>query len=316
MKWFWSKTARGEALKLLRKEQRQDARFRRSLYRHWQHQLDCFGVFWHLCAEVSEVRTQEGRGDGSQTVFAALAAVQPRALLVANEVRCLCECGFADGALTRWRSLHELDVVMSFVEKHGDRTAELYLRSLDAVSHKRAEAYNKWCHDLGWGAINPEQLAELEAQKIVAEAHAGFEMDGDWHWAIEVFPPKLSRVECKGKPKAYKEHRIQFAQLEKDVGLERMRPIYKWASQHTHAGMISPAATLGMSETRDPQAVQVGGSNSGISDPISLAAYSLWRSTSVFLHFSRDEATFQKEWRPINALYDELKSSILQDANQ
>ena len=60
-----------------------------------------------------------------------------RGCQVTDEVICLLENGFADGAMARWRTLHETAVVAAIISQGGENAAERYVEH-QAVESKRA----------------------------------------------------------------------------------------------------------------------------------------------------------------------------------
>jgi hypothetical protein len=77
-----------------------------------------------------------------------------RASQVADEIICFLENGFADGAMARWRTLHETAIVASVISQHGEDIVERYIAH-EAVESKRAlEKYDN-CHEqLGYKPIS------------------------------------------------------------------------------------------------------------------------------------------------------------------
>ncbi|MEO8327462.1 MAG: DUF5677 domain-containing protein, partial [Nitrospirota bacterium] len=86
-------------------------------------------------------------------------------------------------------------------------------------------------------------------------------------WASYIFP---------------KHPRVGFAAIEKNVGLDHMRPYYKWASQNIHAGSKALRNRLGLCEAKD-DILLVGQSNSGMTDPAHETAISLCQITTRVL---------------------------------
>jgi Family of unknown function (DUF5677) len=60
-----------------------------------------------------------------------------RGCQVTDEIICLLENGFSDGAMARWRTLHEIAVVAAVISQHGAPLAERYIDH-QAVESKRA----------------------------------------------------------------------------------------------------------------------------------------------------------------------------------
>ena len=53
-----------------------------------------------------------------------------RACQVTDEIICLLENGFADGAMARWRTLHEIAVVAVVISQHGENLCDFDLGGL------------------------------------------------------------------------------------------------------------------------------------------------------------------------------------------
>src|SRR5437870_8332031 len=84
-----------------------------------------------------------------------------RACQVTDEIITLLENGFADGAMARWRTLHEIAVVTSLISQHGIELAERYV-AYQAVEAKRALDMYARCHtDLGYRS--EEHTSELQS---------------------------------------------------------------------------------------------------------------------------------------------------------
>jgi hypothetical protein len=78
------------------------------------------------------------------------------------------------------------------------------------------------------------------------------------------------------------EKRATFAALEEAVNLDHWRPYYKWASQNVHANVKAIKNSLGLCEAVD-DVLQVGPSNSGMTDPAHSTAISLSQLTCTLL---------------------------------
>lgn len=57
----------------------------------------------------------------------ALTNIHGRACQVYEEILCLVENGFADGAFARWRTLYELGIIGDFIRSNGEVVAKAYL---------------------------------------------------------------------------------------------------------------------------------------------------------------------------------------------
>jgi len=84
-----------------------------------------------------------------------LTRLHVRACQVSDEVITLLENGFADGAMARWRTLHELGVVATLIADGDERLAERYIHH-DAVDVKRqANDYEQVQVPIGYPPLSP-----------------------------------------------------------------------------------------------------------------------------------------------------------------
>ncbi len=190
----------------------------------------------------------------------ALSQLVPRGLLVAKEAICLLQSGFADGAMARWRTLHEINVTANFISKHGDRAGLLYLYSFPFAARRAAKNYIEYQERAQLQPFDKSSLDAIEAECDRVRREIGFELKSDLDWASDFIGAKKGR--------------ITLFDLESDVGLDHWRPRYRWASQHNHAAYRPSDRLLGMSEAKADMHL-IGPSNSGLSDPIQMVAISL-----------------------------------------
>lgn len=121
------KTLRRDAPKMLHERRKEITGFEKRNFRRWRKAFDLFEMMIVMAGELGEHNDIALRPQAQKNLdykFEALAQLQPRAVLVSREILCLLKGGFPDGALARWRSLHELTVTAIFIAKQ-DQTAEL-----------------------------------------------------------------------------------------------------------------------------------------------------------------------------------------------
>lgn len=243
--------------------------FERRCYERWKKPIDLLEVLVHASHEVGD---EINRSHGNRAhvdrdyKFLSLISLHAKAVLVAREVLCLLYGGFPDGALSRWRSLHELAVTASFLASQGQEIAHRYLESAAFLNLKAARSFNIYAKRMGDSPFSDEEMAVLEARCKSLKDKFGWEIKKEYDWAS----PALS-----------KEHPT-FADVERSVSLDHWRPRYRWASQHTHAGYRSPLSTLGAAEALESMHV-VGQSNSGFVDPLQMTALSLSNVTAAII---------------------------------
>jgi len=226
-------------------------------------------MIWSIAQELGEMHgnaIQTENGEDNNAVMAALAHIFPRALLVSQEIICLLKGGFPDGALARWRSLHELAVTAMYIAKHGEAAAVPYLLSFHFAARRAAHQMNEHSERAKIGRFSREELKEFDARCAGAEEILGRKIEkdkyGEW--------PAITRTHTN------------FAAIEKDVEMDHWRPLFKWASTHTHAHHRPIDKLLGMAEA-GKEAHLVGASNSGFVDPFQMTAITLAQITTTYL---------------------------------
>lgn len=241
-------------------------------FSRWKPAFDHLEMLWHVAQELGELQgrdVQQRNDEDNNATMAALAHVFPKSLLVVQEIICLLKGGFPDGALTRWRSLHELSVTAMYIAKHGDSAASQYLLSFHFSARRAAHQMNKYSDRSGLGGFTAEEIQEFDERCAMAERVLGREIDkdknGEW-------------------PKITVSHPT-FAHVEESVGMDHWRSWYKWASSYTHANHRPADKSLGLAETTVPINL-VGASNSGFVDPFQLTALSLAQLVETYLSHS------------------------------
>ena len=98
---------------------------------------DALYSFTRIWENINNALRPDGGGERPQT-FDLLIKLHARACQITEEVICLLGGGFADGAMARWRSIHEISAV-SLIEEHGEGLAERY-RLHEVVELRRRAA--------------------------------------------------------------------------------------------------------------------------------------------------------------------------------
>jgi hypothetical protein len=195
--------------------------------------------------------------EANDAKFEALVVNHARGVQVAREILALMIAGFPDGAMGRWRTLHEIAVVAMFISQADRKTAERYILHDHVTSYRRAVNYMKHHERANLEPIEPEVIKALKAacdEVLKLDPR----MKDDYGWAAEELK--------KDKP--------TFADLEVAAELDHWRPRYKWATVNTHGAYRTIMSTLAMSESEKP-VLLVGESNSGMTDPAHMTAISL-----------------------------------------
>ena len=180
-----------------------------------------------------------------------------RACQVTAEIICLLENGFADGAMARWRTLHEIGVVAAVISKHGKDIAERYVAHQAVESKKAMEKYLACYQKLGYKPVGARTVKKVDKAYNAALALYGDPFKGDYGWAAHHLKNK----------------RPTFLNLEAEAGYAEMRAPYQMGNDNVHAGVKSMYMRLGL--LTDYDSLLPGPSNAGFTDPGQHAAHTL-----------------------------------------
>lgn len=240
------------------------------LKKDWGKPLDLIEAYIKISYEAGDEFNQTYRKEAAESqdfIFEVLTRLHARACQIASEVLVLLENGFADGAHARWRTIHEIAVVASFIKEFGNEVAERYLLYENIESYRASLKYQEHYQALG---DDPFPQHELNSMKETYEdliQRFGDSFSKPYGWASSVFgdkPPK-------------------FADIEKLSELSHWRPYYKLASNNIHAdpkGIMFKLGLLG-----NPNDILLAGpSNMGLTDPAHGTVISLGIITTTLIN--------------------------------
>ncbi|WP_041977892.1 DUF5677 domain-containing protein [Ectopseudomonas mendocina] len=192
--------------------------------RMWGKPIEQLDLLRHIVLEWNHTAVLHRKGAYSKpnTSF-ALSKLVARAYEVVGEIITLARAGYADGALARWRSLHEICVITMFLATRSDKCAQMYL------SHHWVEELRLLDTDRASGtaratnAYNDRYIYDLRRQKDAMVAKFGAAFSKDFGWASV----ELGRA------------KTTFRDLESHVGLETLRRGYQEANSTVHGGALA-----------------------------------------------------------------------------
>lgn len=258
--------------------------FRMRLEQRWGKALDAYRRLHTAALDVGGAahgRRRRSRSIKNLHRADVLIRLHARACQVASEILVLMEAGFADGAMARWRTLHEIAVVMNLVHEHDDDLAKRYLVH-EVVEAKRALDLYRAAHvDLGYAPPDEVEAARTEEAYGLAIAEFGKAFGTSYGWAAHHL----------------KTPQPTFADLEKAAGRFRMRSYYKMASQPVHAGVKGITNLLGA--MGDRSLILSAPSNAGLHQPGQNAVITLAQVTILLIDMTTADGlaeglTFQK----------------------
>jgi hypothetical protein len=280
----------------LRETRRETAGFERRNLQRWRKPFNLVELILEIATEVGSKFNNEVRPIAVQEkdyLFEALTHLHARALLVGSECVCLMKGGFADGALSRWRTLHELNAIAAFLTKNEKEVALRYLVSFEFQALPAARQMKKYADR---SKMDPPTDDEIAAIELRCKAHLkrfGEDIRHEYGWASGAIGKKAPTL----------------LDIEEFTGLDHWRPRFKWASQHTHGGHRPFGTMLGTVESKSP-VLLAGQSNSGMVDPLHMTAMTLTHIT-VSLLLSRPNTDRLVCTKVLMGLSDEVGSEAL-----
>ncbi len=197
----------------------------------WGKPIEQLDIMRHIVLEWNHaaVLHRKGAYSKSNTSF-ALSKLVARAYEVVGEIITLARAGYADGALARWRSLHEICVVAMFLAPRSDKCAQMYL------AHHCVEELRLLDTDRASGTVrannahNYRYLYDLRRQRDAMVAKFGAAFSKDLGWASV----ELGRA------------KTTFRELENHVGLETLRRGYQEANSTVHGGALATLSRVSL----------------------------------------------------------------------
>jgi hypothetical protein len=248
-----------QAPELIAESRARQAAFEQQLWERWKPAFDLYDWMLHHTRNAAVFFLRHHRAEAVEhrdALFEAQTRLQARAYRTACEVRALLVSGHPDGGLARWRTIHEILIVMLFLQKHGAQTAQRFL-DYDVVQTAK-----------NWGQY--EHLPE-EWRILPIAAEEGEQINAERAQLMQAYDPQFDNENgwaAHALGLAGAKSRVGIAQLEKDVGLERFHLFYNLARNHIHVNMkgladdlrddlcpsrraLAPAATTTLMELAD-----------------------------------------------------------------
>jgi hypothetical protein len=244
-----------------------DAGFRERLEGRWGEAFTYLRMMLTISREIAGelyARRRKRRSKKNPHKREVIQRLHGRGCQIVAEVLVLMQNGFADGAIARWRTLHEITVVAALIADHDDDLARRYLDH-EVVESKRAlDLHRKHEGELGLAPFSAREAGEIEGRFEELREQYGKAFAEPYGWAAH-------HLGCDGK---------QFRHLEDAAEKAADRPYYKMASYNVHAGTKGIMFRLGL---LGREGFLSGASNAGFVDPTQLTAFSLGHLTGLLL---------------------------------
>ncbi len=246
------------------------AKFESRLKKRWGHGLDRLEMLIEIAHESGAIHYQEVSSELSDhelLLLEVLIRLQARACRISREILCLLKSGYSDGAYARWRSLHEVAAIATFISNHKGDIAQRYIDHIAIRQKKAAKEYQTYCEELGEEPLSDEDVLELQAQVEALKQKYGANFEHEFGWASAALGSQ--------KP--------TFRDIEKSIEMAHWRPYFGMACKSIHAGADSLFFSLGMLNQDSEIIALAGASNAGITEPGHHAAVSLSIATTALL---------------------------------
>lgn len=172
-----------------------------------------------------------------------------RACQVAAEILVLMENGFADGAMARWRTLHEIAVIALILSDNNDDVAQRYIEHEAVEAKKASDRFAKDYKSLGYRPLSQKEIDRVDRKYALAISKYGQTFKTEYGWAASI----------TGIP------RPRFIDLQDLAGKGAMHSFYKMASYNVHATSKSLSQRVG--NLYDDGLMIAGATNAGIDEP-------------------------------------------------
>lgn len=258
-----------KAPRMLRQRRERIKTFQHKLSTDWENAFDLFEMFLNIAYEVGDDFNKEFRKaitEEDQFLLEALTRLHARACQVSGEIFVLMQNGYADGAHARWRTLHEIAVVGSFISSNGNELAEKYLLHDNIESYKAASQYQKYYEELGCEPIPDEEYESITKVYEELLTRFGNQFKNEYGWAASVLN--------KNNP--------SFFDIEQKSDLNHLRPLYKLASHNVHANPKGVMFKMGLIDN-SRNILLAGPSNTGFTDAAQETVISLGNITITLI---------------------------------
>jgi hypothetical protein len=244
-------------------------------YQRWKEGFDRLQLFRLCCIEAGQEFQEEFLKYPqfiNDPLLGVLMRLHAHACRITGEIIASLTNGYADGALSRWRTLHEMAVTALLLQKYGKPAAEDYIRYGLIQSVNGMEGYQETAAAMRRQPYSPEELEEAKQLREAILDDYGQDFLSRNGWA---------RKYVGGS---------RFDKLQKAVGLDKWRNDYAIASRDIHTDYRDMQSLYAMSEAKQ-EVLLCGQSNSGMVEPAHCTAIALLQITATFiLTYVNDES--------------------------
>ncbi|MEA2876479.1 MAG: hypothetical protein QOF14_1675 [Hyphomicrobiales bacterium] len=271
--------------------------FRGRLEARWGRGFDLLRMLLTSCRELGEEsakRLHKSRSNKNCVLRSLLVRLHARACQITAEIITLMENGFADGAMARWRTLHEVSIIATVISDGGETLAQRYIEH-EVVESKFAMDEYARCHvALGYKPIPARDRRRVErAFGAVVKAY-GDEFGKPYGWAATYLKKK----------------RVTFRDLEDSARRSAMRSYYKMASYNVHAD-TPKSIFFRLGVIGDQSIVVAGATDAGFTEPAQNAAITLVQITALLIADRVSNLDVMIKLQALNMICDKIPDAFM-----
>ena len=185
------KQIHNQSRKILKKNRKDISKFKKRLNKTWKTAINQLEIFISFNLEYGVIVSDSYRKENPNDVkFETLLRLHARSCQIACEILELIKEGFADGAMARWRSLHEISVLANFLEKGTEELCQRYLDYYFIENHYEILEYQKNCERLGYESLSEEKIEESRKLVEVQKEKYGNDFSRPYGWIGNTLPKK------------------------------------------------------------------------------------------------------------------------------
>lgn len=266
------KAAQDDIKQAIEEDGRDRAEFEERLYEDHKELFDNFTALVGVSIEAVQKHreiTNNQIGDKDK-LLPLLLRLHARVCRIANEIITLARTGYGTGALARWRAMHEITVVMLYLREQGPKAIKVFADHGVVSKYKAMKEYQKHAEKLGEKPFSAYEvrLAKQKYERRMAKYGRNFKKD--YGWANYLSGGTINN----------------FKDLEEHVGIDHLRPYYKFSSLGIHAEWASLSSGEEFEALNSSGIVLVGPADYGFEDAVSLALLTLAHATTIILTYN------------------------------
>lgn len=255
----------------LEEERFERKEFENRLENTWKEGFDYLEALIILTVELSTaLLEEENKNNELYKKVDFLIKIHSKAIVISKEILILLKSGFVDGAMARWRSLHEANIIFHVVSSTYNNDEKLFSEIKQRyLDYSKVDEYQRFVPNTKIESdVKRKRHIDNEYKKIRKKYGNNFSKPNGWAY------PLFSKEKEK----------ITFWDLEKLANYESTNIYYKEANHHVHISSVGINESLGFIPFYDNSTTYLyGPSNYGLSKPGQLASISLLQITTKLM---------------------------------